>query len=172
MSAIWLEKLSLDRLAAGKVEIDTEIPVTALPRLESAVLPGTSDVAIKMTLQESAKGIVLVDGRIRLELKLACQRCLDAMSVPVDNTVRLALLQREEQEAFLPAGYESLLIVGNEVRVADLVEDEILLELPIAPRHRVQDCGPLNESVQSLKKTTTETNSPFAGLADILRDSH
>ncbi|MDH3645406.1 MAG: YceD family protein [Gammaproteobacteria bacterium] len=174
MSAIWLQKTSIDRLGGAGVAIDTEVSISELPRVAAAVLHDTRPIRLRIRAQESDRGIVLIDGDLQAMLVLTCQRCLDEMSVGIDSSLRLALLSQPIEEDLIPAGYEPLVIPAGKVRLADLVEDEILLELPIAPRHADQDCGPLKENVKALKGSAskTETTTPFAGLADMMRDAN
>ena len=173
MSAIWLQKTDLGRLAGAGLVIDTTLSISELPRAAAAVLRNDETVQLRMNLQEADHGITLLDAGIQTTLKLTCQRCLDEMPVRIDSELRLALLSKKTQEGLIPVGYEPLLIPGGEIRVADLIEDEILLGLPISPRHDDKDCGPLREDLQTLQESAadTDTTTPFAGLADMMRDT-
>jgi uncharacterized protein len=43
------------------------------------------------------------------------------------------LIVREEEEAALPGGYEPLLTQDGQLNLADVIEDELILALPVVP---------------------------------------
>ena len=170
MSAIWFQKTEFARLVGEGVAIDTELSICELPRVAAAALPGSGPFQVRFEFKTSQNNIVLVDGALSGQLKLRCQRCLDEMDVEIDSSLRLALLVHENQLELIPEDYEPLTIPAGEVRIVDLIEDEILLALPIAAKHTKDDCGTLNENVKSLRASTEpEKTAPFAGLAEMMR---
>lgn len=111
--------------------------LVGLPRLASAVVSAVGKVDV------SAGGFVAEDKRsyVQIEMSgavwLVCQRCLE----PVEHLIRhVALFQLWPQDLALPDdelaedGYDAL-SAGNELDLVQLVEDELLLGLPISPRH-------------------------------------
>jgi uncharacterized protein len=48
----------------------------------------------------------------------------------------------------VPEGYEALVVEQGRLRPIDVVEDELIMALPLVPRHaRSDDCGPLGRDV-------------------------
>ena len=173
MSAIWFQKTDVARLVAKSVAIETEFSISELPRVSEAVLADSGPVQADFEFKNAQKGIVLADGALSGSVKLRCQRCLDQMDVALDSRLRLALLVNENQLEFVPADYEPLMIADGAIRLVDLIEDEILLLLPIAAKHNENDCGPLNENLKSLHEPAkAETTAPFANLAEMMRDGN
>ena len=169
MSAIWFQNTEIARLVGESVAV--ELSIGELPRVAAAVLPGSGPVHVRFEFQSARNSIVLFDGETRGRLKLRCQRCLDELDVDIDSIVRLALLVDETQSELIPDEYEPLTISGGEVRVMDLIEDEILLMLPIAAKHAKDQCGPLKNSLESLRGSAEpEMTAPFANLAEMMRD--
>ena len=70
-------------------------------------------------------------------LPLACQRCLDAIpfDLHVDNLLELLQEGAEMSQDELEDDTRDFLPVAGKLDVTELVEDEILLVLPVAPRH-------------------------------------
>lgn len=93
---------------------------------------------------------------------LECQRCLQAMRVPLHVDRRLFFVEGEDAAAALDTDSEDdVLTLEPAIDLRALVEDELLLALPLVPRHdacpeplplRVEDDPP-------------ETEHPFAALA-------
>ncbi|MBT8136650.1 MAG: DUF177 domain-containing protein [Gammaproteobacteria bacterium] len=170
MSALWFEKLPLATLAGDASAGSVELPLAALPRLAEAVLPDTGPVTVSCQL--SGDQPLLLDARVNGRVRVACQRCLEPLQIEVDDELHLALSTVDIDSEQLPAGYELLVVPDGELRLADLMEDEVLLELPLAPRHPAGECGALTGDLEQLEKPAAETTTPFSGLADMLRDRH
>ena len=77
-------------------------------------------------------------------MELPCQRCLDPIQVPiaVDAELQLAENLREISDA---DDEIDRVLASRHMDVASLVEDEVILALPMAPRH--EDCGPSGETI-------------------------
>jgi uncharacterized protein len=78
---------------------------------------------------------LLLDGSVRLE----CQRCLDSLDLPLHLEAQLEFAASESEVAAADDDVERVL-VGREMSVAALVEDEVLLALPMVPKH--ERCKP------------------------------
>lgn len=93
------------------------------------------------------------------DLVLRCQRCLGGLEWPVEIDVSLQPVRdgQDIPEEELEDDEFDALEVGEELDVIALVEDEVLLALPIAPRH--DDCQPPRPD------GGVEKESPFAKLA-------
>ena len=112
-----------------------------LPRLAGTItLAGNAfDVRAVGTVAEDNHSYIQV--KVSGAVWLTCQRCLEAVEHVVDHNVLFqlwwpagAVLPDEE---LFEDGFDALL-AGNELDLAQLVEDEVLLGLPISPRHA--DC--------------------------------
>lgn len=91
------------------------------------------------------RGGVDVHGRGRLfltvsgDIAFVCQRCLHPFSWKLDASAEFALMSGlRELEAAEGDGFDWIPI-EKRMNVEELVEDQILLELPMIPRHDV--CG-------------------------------
>ena len=150
---------SLDFAHKGK-ELRGEIPVSGMLRLND-VLAGP-DGQIGYVL----RGFLNKDGRPMLELKLdgvcqlRCQRCLQAMEYPVEQVSRLLLAEEQPEDELEEEGYDSIPPDSN-LDVAALVEDEILLNLPFAPKHEQGVCQAAQE------QTGQEAVNPFSVLRSL-----
>jgi uncharacterized protein len=98
-------------------------------------------------------------------LSLACQRCLEPVDVPVSvdrsfrfvATEELAAAQDDESE-------EDVLALNHSFDLVELVEDEILMEIPLAPRH--ESCAPVKLALAdaSFETAAVRQENPFASL--------
>src|SRR5690606_35866444 len=104
-----------------------------------------------------------VDLDIETALPLQCQRSLRRFLQPVRIRQRLGLIRQESDEAALPADCEPLLVPADGMlRPLDLVEDELILALPVVP------VAPDSEAIDrtwSASEEEQQAASPFAALA-------
>ncbi len=142
-----------------------EIAIDELPRLnEQTVGGGALQVVFDLAKQD---GVLWLDYQVTGSANVGCQRCLEPFAIDLSGEYRLALLS-DESEIGLVDGAEYVLIdeLGESARrllpVKDLLEDELILALPLSPRHA--DCEMLVESVGDEIEEETQEN-PFAALA-------
>ncbi|MFY9329025.1 MAG: YceD family protein [Georgfuchsia sp.] len=98
------------------------------------------------------------------ELQLRCQRCLEAMWFPLrlDKCLWLVMPGAEwPEEEVEDEGFDAI-EASEEMALGSLIEDEILLALPISPRHEI--CG------TPKRKDTKQDASPFAVLRKLKID--
>ncbi len=97
---------------------------------------------------------------IKSQLPVICQRCLDEMLINLDLNFDYLLSDStiNEMEANEVEGSEEIdwLEINSEMNVHELIEDELLLAMPIAPAHD----GPCS----SLSMQSGEKPNPFAVL--------
>jgi uncharacterized protein len=92
-------------------------------------------------------GWLTVELEYATAVELTCQRCLEEFTYPVGARVEMALVESETGES-VPEGCEVLIVEDGRLRPADVVEDELIMALPLVPRHaRSDDCGPLGRDV-------------------------
>ena len=81
---------------------------------------------------------------------------------------RLGLIADESGEAALPPGYEPLLVPDGQVGIADVIEDELILALPVVP---VKPGEPLEWKDHSDEESEEKPASPFAALAGLRKNT-
>ena len=120
-------------------------PGSSLPRLAELQTPtqdmGPPDVAWQARGERRAAAgepelwlVLTVDAPVWL----TCQRCLQPMKEPLVLDRRLRFVHSESQAETLDAESEDdVLALGRWLDLRELVEDELLLALPLVPRHAV-----------------------------------
>lgn len=104
-----------------------------------------------------------IDGRI----ELVCQRCLQSMTHPVAIRSHFLIAPDEESAMALDDDDSYDVVVGAaDFQLDTLIEDEVILALPIAPRHEVCPDEQANLPYRD------EKPSPFAALASLRTGRH
>lgn len=129
-----------------------------LPRLaEVGCRSAELRYAVRGGTSGQGKPVVLVEAEGTLELE--CQRCLEPLRMPFEVSSELELA--ESQEAIDTADDDvDRVLATRSMSVVDLVEDEVILALPMVPMH--VRCAP------AARGAGAQRPSPFVGLAGLL----
>lgn len=132
-----------------------------------------ADRAVQWTargvMQTDASGFAQVWLHLSAEvsLPLICQRCLAPADVPltVDRSFRFVATE-EQAEAEDEEAEEDVLVLSRDLNLHDLIEDELLMAMPVVPRHEVCP-GEVTLAVQDpdFDAASAAKPSPFATLA-------
>jgi uncharacterized protein len=171
-------RLDLAAFAAAGESLSGSWPIGELPRL-AASAHAEARPAPGETLQWSARGErrprraaepeTWLHLQLDAVLKLECQRCLQPVETPLHVERWLRFVPGEEQAAALDAeSEEDVLALPRWLDLRELTEDELLLALPLVPRHE-QCPAPLPSSAG--EAVEVERENPFAALQALKRDA-
>ncbi|MFO1285556.1 MAG: DUF177 domain-containing protein [Rubrivivax sp.] len=151
-----------------------------LPRLAESVLRAAdagAEPAIEWraagAMQSGGRAPFVVDLGVQTKLTLECQRCLQPMAVPLAIERRLRFVEGEDEAARLDGELEDdVLALTHRLDVRALVEDELLLALPLVPRH--ETCPQLPDALRPADAAPADDGAasrehPFAALAGLRR---
>jgi uncharacterized protein len=141
-------------------------PVAEFLRLHDALRSAAGNLRYELQGVPEERGRPALHLKVQGELHLTCQRCLGALEFPlrIETSLRLAASQEEvDAEPLETEGPESIL-AGKEMPVQALVEDEVLLAIPIAPRHEACAGAARNAAADA----ADARQRPFAGLRGLM----
>jgi DUF177 domain-containing protein len=147
-----------------------DVPLAAMRRLGSSLSSGNGVASVDLTFGIDTLGVKYVAGTIRATLSLTCQRCMHLLELPVEARVSLGVVDSEAQAQRLPDGYEPLLVESGRAALSAVVEDELILALPIVPLHPPGACEAAGKAEMANEASEgSEPDSPFAVLARLKR---
>jgi uncharacterized protein len=141
-----------------------ELPVVQLERLHDVLADTEGTLVYALRGGKDARQRPYLALKIDGELHLQRQRCLEAFSYPLRLQSTLLLVPRGEQLDELmddPTGPDAV-EANAELNVAELIEDEVLLSLPLSPRHPEGVC--VNRRRDENRATTPSAFSQLAAL--------
>jgi uncharacterized protein len=147
--------------AKSQLKLDDNLVTADLVRL-AEMLANKDKTQIKFQLMGASKRFSQpsLHLTIKANLLMTCQRCLDEMTVDLDlnfdyliNSAQIMEAEDSDEIDWIEANHE--------MDVGELIEDELLLAMPIAPTH-AHDCSKL--STQSGDKP-----NPFAALKGLIK---
>lgn len=142
MSGGLPEFLDLTKAGHTPLTVAGHLSLSRMPRLCAAIADAGGQVNIDLQVFKEG-GLAVVSGKLQASLGVTCQRCFGLLRHPVDAHMRLGWAGAGRTQHW-PDSYELLESGNGRIRLADLVEDELLLALPLAPRHaKPEDCDAL-----------------------------
>ena len=165
--------LALFDLARTEGALHGQFAVAHLPRLCS-LLARPDDQTVTWSLRGFNRDRVglhpqpMASLHVQAALRLTCQRCLQEMVHAVDETAMFRLVKDEPEltQEELDAPDEAL-AAQSPVDVRELIEDQLILALPLVPMHAV--CPTAAPQVATEPRADeAPKQQPFAGLRDLL----
>ncbi|HSG64603.1 MAG TPA: YceD family protein [Gammaproteobacteria bacterium] len=131
-------------------ELTGDLKVAQLTRLHSLLHTDAGEiVAVRAKLGRTNRGQLMMSLSFDVKLKLVCQRCLEPVEIAVDEQVEWGVVESESERAALASGVDALVLEDERIQLAALVEDEIILSLPMVPRHAsIDECGALAQNLK------------------------
>lgn len=155
------------KLAQQELSLQGFVPPEALARVAEAVL-GLSRVECSLAFRVDERYRRIATGAIRAQVDLCCQRCLGAVGVDVEVDVHVALIKEEARAKDLPSWLDPWLAAEVDANLYDLVEDELLLNLPQFAWHEENCVDPaLYSSGEPVEESETEKENPFRMLEQL-----
>ena len=147
--------------------IEGVYPLSKFTRLSDAVLSNDGFISVKLEFGKCV-GFACLRAKVSASLLVECQRCLKPMETEVSGSFKFALVHSEEDFELLPDEFEPYLVEGEEQSIIDLIEDEVLLSLPMVTTHE-KPCSEFMSRQDKILKAEKEASHPFASLK-ALRD--
>lgn len=176
--------LSVDPLALSRRRATLDGPTGSrqFSRLSAALADAADEVTIDwqarfIPADETSHGYAGLQLSCQADLAIPCVRCLAGVTVPVRVDQHFCLVRDENRAATMDqeASDYDVIAVGEQWSLLALIEDELLLALPIMPRH--ENCEPhpalagdAGDNAGS-DDADDDRQFPFAGLASQLKKS-
>ena len=166
MSRDPAELLDLAALVAQGSELEIDCELKSLARLAPLLREREGTAHGKLRFHRVA-GAPAAEGRVTATLHLTCQRCMGELALAVDAPCRLVFAEEDAADA-VPADEELMTTRGGRISLAELVEEELLLALPLVPRHgEGTECS--MRAAGQAPAADERKQRPFAGLRDLMK---
>ncbi len=150
-------------------QLEGSFALATMVRLATS-LQGVPDTAVTWKVQGSRRPVTGGEPEHWLHLQaqarvpLQCQRCLQTYTQALHVDRRFLFVAHESQAERMDEELEDdVLVMPVRLDLAELLEDELILALPLVPRH--EDACPLPLPLPADELDAAESASPFAALA-------
>jgi len=129
-------RLDAFRIAREHGAVEGSVDPHRLPRVADQLADGPASLAWRIEGTEDASGRPALAIDLEGTVTLTCQRCLADFAWPIDQRTEVLLAHDERELATLDAQSSvEVTLAEGPVDPLALVEDELVLALPFAPRH-------------------------------------
>jgi uncharacterized protein len=173
-----LHQVDVKALAKGEMQVQGAVALTEFERLSqdcSGEVQGDVSWSAQGSVQPDQKGkdAVWLHLEAKAVVPLTCQRCLQPVAVDllIDQDFRFvpdeatALAEDDESE-------EDLLVLEDSLDLQALIEDELLMGLPLVPMHPTCLSEHAHTSDQDAADLLAAKPNPFAILASLKTQKH
>jgi uncharacterized protein len=149
-------RADLFKLAHQGARISSHVDVARLKRFAEALAGDSGVVAIDLQFGVDEQGVRFARGSLATDIKVSCHRCLQPMDLHISSEVSIGLIRDDEQAGSLPKRYEPVIVTDDEeAELTDIIEDDLLLSLPLVTYHPQEECTGL-----SRYETESDVESP------------
>ena len=157
-------------VAARQAVIAGRVDAAALPRVADLLAEegGSANVDYRISGSADEGGRPALEVSLSGAVSLTCQRCLRPFAWPVEQSTLLLLARDDGELARLDEEdhEHEVLLADAPLDALALVEDELLLTLPFAPRCPEAECPAAAKGPQGAGEVTGRA-SPFGALAGL-----
>jgi uncharacterized protein len=170
--------LDMAAFCAQHAALDGHWPVAQFERLLDGTVPDAQAPSVAWQVQGMSQPRAGSTPEHRLHLRVQatvlrqCQRCLGPMTLPLEVDRIFRFEPNEDMAAKLDddSDDEDVLVISRNFDLCELVEDELLLALPIVPMHTVCPVSVKMSIDADEDGSTEEKPNPFAALAALKKN--
>ncbi len=162
--------LDVRKAAARGVSVSGAIKPLELHRFRELLVSEEGSIQAELSLSKDAENRSLVHIAVTADVEVTCQRCLSPMPVHLSTENTLAAVWTDEQAHHLPRYLDALFTTQEASNLWEIVEDELILELPPFNYHDTEECKKIlaDFSPPSPKEATEgEKPNPFNVLEQL-----
>lgn len=159
--------IKIDPLSYAKASrnIKGSLEVSSLPRLAEELASDKGEVKYDLNFKIDEEGYSVIEVQAQAGLHLVCQRCMGPFVYEVKLHSNLSPVADETKAKDLPERFEAWPL-SEEMTVSpkEIIEEELLLSLPLVPMHKEAECPAATYVTHSTSNETEATYKPFAVL--------
>ncbi len=161
MSVRLPERIDPLFLVRTKRRFQGALPLSKMQRLKELLYDTKGDATFDLSFRLEGR-VPSVIGHVSANLALQCQFCLKSTPCVIEREVSLGVVASIDEALLLPEPYEPLLIENEKTTLSDIVEDELILGLPLIAKH--SGC---EMTMASIDEESSLKDKPFAILAEL-----
>lgn len=155
------------RMAKNGQTLNGKVSVVDLSRANKLLTSESGEVEYKLEFSTDVDGFCIIAGELSTTLYMRCQRCLREFEAKVSSDFLVSPVKNDaEAKALLPS-YEAVYVADAKLYIDELIEDELILAMPIVPMHDLgsADCSEITEVAVEDKKQVLA--NPFQVLQNL-----
>ncbi|ART79360.1 23S rRNA accumulation protein YceD [Oceanisphaera avium] len=165
------KKVDPARCALNRLHYDGVFSASLMPRVAESTQGIRGDINVSLNFGADAQGLLVMQGKTCMTVSLQCQRCNEPFDTTIESEFTYTPLRKNAEVPDMPEDYDTVEVddVG-EIDLVELIEDELILSLPLIPAHENEQCslGKFDQSFGTIP-TAEDRPNPFAALEGLKR---
>jgi uncharacterized protein len=160
--------LDVRKAAAREVTVSGIVALSELTRLQGVLASDSGHVETTCAFGRDEEKRFVATISVAANVEVRCQRCLDILPIVVATENRLAIVADDDQARSVPSHMEPWVVEGEQGDLWALVEDELILGIPIVSYHDSDECKQILKEYQQPPPESVEVEeSPFKVLEQL-----
>ncbi len=161
--------IQVKKAVANAIGLEGELNISSLTRLHTSLLKPEGKVSVKLDFNRGEDKRAWLRGSLRADLIMQCQRCMGEMIYPLNAELALKLVNSDSDSKDED---ESIEFVDDQLLLHEVIEDELILALPVVPMHEnVEECDGSQMLQEYMKQDADNERNPFAVLKQLKPNS-
>lgn len=133
-------KIDPFRFAEQSLSLEGYLPINKMDRLAPNLYDQEGELSAEMDFARDEQGTPYVRGQLKVSLNLQCQRCMEPFKYEIITGFMFGFVSSEDEIEELPRCYDPIVVEEGVVKIGEILEEELLVSLPIVPVHNVSEC--------------------------------
>lgn len=162
--------MDIQRFCQSRSKIEKRFLINELRRLSTDLAQAQGEgcyVNLVLEGEVDPDGRAVLAGRLEALVPQFCQRCMQEFAYRLESDIRLSPVASDEEAKALPASLEPLFSEEGALDLLQIVEDEVILALPISPVHPEGECTEKAREWLFGNEEKVEKKNPFDTLAKL-----
>lgn len=142
--------------------------LSGFDRLLAVANGGSERIDVNVNFGVDEQNLVFISGIGSASVTLTCQRCNENFDQQLAIDFAYSPVKKPQQAEELPSYYDVVELDENgEVNLRELVEDELLIAIPLIPRHELEECHAPADSTWGKLPEELDKPNPFDVLKQL-----
>ncbi|HVY53978.1 MAG TPA: YceD family protein [Gammaproteobacteria bacterium] len=160
------------RLSEHAAQFHGSLLIKDMERLLPSLYNSEGTVDVDLKLDVDAEKTKFCHVRLKTDVVLQCQRCMKPFTYGIMSDFLQGIVTSEQEAEGLSEQYEPVIAPDGVLVILGMIEDELILKLPIVPMHEASECEVRLPVVDSTWKEEESNNvqNPFNVLQFLKRE--
>lgn len=156
------------RFADRGLTFNGDWPLSDFARLGELTTRADGEVQVSLSFLRDEQKLPVMQMTLSAQVGMICQRCLDEAVLPIGGEHQYVFIRAGGDTSLLPRDYDIVELDDEPLDVRALVEEELLLALPLVPKHPEGECSHPDGYVEpELSDEEITGSNPFSVLAQL-----
>lgn len=128
------------RLAENATTLHGLLLTKNMERLRTSLYDPEAEADVKIQFGVDQQGVHFLKGVVTAHVTLQCQRCMESFVHEICGDFAYGMVSSEEKAKKLPKRYDPITVLDDSLNIPDMIEEELMINLPIVPMHCSVDC--------------------------------